>query len=56
MARKVYRTTLPKNLASILNFYCDKTGLAESEILRIALLEYLEKKLPPHFDLTKNSV
>jgi len=54
MPRKVYRTTLPPRLESILLFYCEKTGLAESEILRIALLEYLEKKCPPQFDLTKN--
>ena len=54
--RKVYRTTLPKKLASTLHLYCDQTGLAESEVLRMALLEFLERKCPPQNDLSKNGV
>ncbi len=44
MPRKVARTYLRPKVASFLDQLCEMYGLSESEILRIALLEYAEKK------------
>ena len=42
--RKIARTYLPPQLRDLLEIITKKTGLAEAEILRTALLEYAEKR------------
>jgi len=54
MPRKVVKTYIPPQLASTLSFYSEQTGLSMSEILRMALMEYLERNCPPAKRIIKN--